>query len=1097
MKAVQSLFLALAFLSPTLLLGHGTVTSPISRVYSIYLEGPDSPQSPSATAAIAHAGSSQYYTWNQVSKNVPTYASITDSYASVIPDGKLASGDSGSGLDFGGLDLVSPDWDWPATPVSAGTLPVTWSATAPHDPSFFKVWITKDTFDPKSPLAWSELEYLGRWELGNGVTKSGNDYLFDVELPDRTGRHVLYIAWQRVDPVGEVFFSTSDILFGDDPTSPSLPIASIANATFGEDVGNASITVTLSKPVPIGSVATLDYATGDASAIAGEDYTSRSGTLTFEPGVLSATFDVPIIDDATVETDEAFTVTLSNPIGITLGNSTALITITDNDGGDSSPGGVTFEIRDDWGTGYGMWVDILNPGPDSWTNPTVTFDLGQPVSYFGGGTRTDNANGHHTVTTSVTVPPGGTLRFDLVVQPVLSTDPRGPTNIRVNGQAFEPGTATPRVRVDDVSFPEGDTPGITIAIPVTLSSPATEKLHVAYTLLHPFEGNTTGTLVFEIGSTESAIPYTYDGDTIPEPDVILDVLLSGVPGQTQPVFAYPDGQTATVTLLDDDRAISMTATGGVVIEPDSGTVDLPFRIFLARPVKPGETVSVDYEAHGHGATLGRDFVETKGTLVFAEGEDSAIVNVPVLGDLEDETLEIVMLHFSSPVGLFLKTMHAVGQIVDNQFDRSRLGNRRVIAYLDATSGTLNLPPADRVTHIMYGFAFLNADGSLDIAGPGFAAVNALKTTNPDLKVALSIGGWTWSGNFPAVAASPTLRQAFAEACRAAIVANQLDGIDLDWEWPGVPGGPGTTPTPQDGANFTLLVAALRAELDDLEATDGLDKHYEISAFTPAGPDGIAQLELEALEPYFDFLNVQGYDLHGTWDSVTGHNAGLHDNSADPGDDRLNIEAIMNQYLAGGFPAEKLLVGAPFYGRTFTGVGSTALGAFQPHSGSGSMPLYRELAARIAVLPRQWDPYAKVPFLYDERTGEWISYDDPQSMFEKGQYVVDGGFGGIFYWRSGGDADSHELLMAISDTLAVPIAPDISTIALSLAPASVGDGLGGSFLTRPEYTYQVESSTDLKLWHRYGESIAGDGTLKTFHFTPVPDEPRRFFRVLVY
>ena len=92
-------------------------------------------------AALAVAGSNQYYTWNQISQNVPNYAAaaFNDSYAAVIPDGQLASGGNigKSGLDFSGLDLASDAWHWPATPVAAGPLEINWFATATHDPLLF------------------------------------------------------------------------------------------------------------------------------------------------------------------------------------------------------------------------------------------------------------------------------------------------------------------------------------------------------------------------------------------------------------------------------------------------------------------------------------------------------------------------------------------------------------------------------------------------------------------------------------------------------------------------------------------------------------------------------------------------------------------------------------------------------------------------------------------------------------------------------------------------------------------------------------------------------------------------------------------------
>ena len=271
-------------------------------------------------AALAVAGSNQYYTWNQISQNVPNYAAavFNDSYAAVIPDGQLASGGNigKSGLDFSGLDLASDAWRWPATPVAAGPLEIDWFATAIHDPSYFKVWITKDDYDHRSPLIWDKMEYLGQVPH----TKSGKDYTLPVILPARMGRHVLYVAWQRIDPVGEVFFSTSDIIFSNDPVDPDAdPVVSIESATVNEGDGTATVNLSLSKEVPVGSTARVSYATSDVTAEAGSDYTSAVGIVEFAAGEDRGILTIPITDDAVMEEREVFSISLTNPVDLSIG----------------------------------------------------------------------------------------------------------------------------------------------------------------------------------------------------------------------------------------------------------------------------------------------------------------------------------------------------------------------------------------------------------------------------------------------------------------------------------------------------------------------------------------------------------------------------------------------------------------------------------------------------------------------------------------------------------------------------------------------------------------------------------------------------------
>ena len=936
-------------------------------------------------------------------------------YLPHIPDGQLASGASGTGLNFSGLDLVSNSWDWPAETVTAGPLDLTWYATATHDPSFFKAWITKADYNHKTPLAWDKLDFLGTLSH----TKSGSNYYMNVTLPERTGRHVLYVIWQRIDPAGEAFFAAIDLDFSGGGGSGTPPAAGVEDAGVAENAGSVTVPVTLSKSVPASTSATVDYATQAISATPGSDYTTTSGTLTFLPNELVKNITVPILDDSVEEVSEAFRVVLSNPVNLDLGTAISTVTVTDDDA--ENPGGYSFELTSDWGSGYQGWLHLVNPGPGDWTNPTLTFDLtaGSGFSYFDYRfNESIDQDGHVTVTGFGTIAAGEKISIDMVVSPAPQPHD-GPTNVKINGVALD--LLPPEVSIADVEQDEGDAAGQSVSLTVSLSSTYTSDVHVSYVTA---DGSavagtdytaTSGNLVFTPGQTEKTITVNYDGNTTSEGDKDFFVVLGAVPGEALPNLAT-GGSQAQVVLLDDDGLLRLTATGGTVVEGDSGTKDMTFRLFLDRAVKAGETASVGYYSHGHGAMHGADFTPTSGTHVFPAGATSGTVTVPIIGDTEDEALERLYLHLEGPVGIQLDSFHAVGQIIDNEFDPSALGGQRIVAYVDGTGGAPAMPPADRVTHICLAFANLDTDGNLVGGANGDPSMRA---QNPDLKFLLSVGGWTWSGNFSAVAADPVKRATFAASCRARCENNDIDGIDLDWEWPGVPGGPGTNPTPQDGANYTLLVQALRTELDDLEAQTG--KHYEITAYAPAGA-GIDELELPQLAALFDFVNVQGYDLHGGWDALTGHQSGLYHNPADPQSDQLNIDTVLAKYLAGGFTEDQLLVGAPFYGQRWNGVGAQNNGLFQPGGGGGQIT-YRDMQSKIETMPRFWDDEAKTAFLYSAETGEWISLDDPQSMHEKAKYSLENGFGGIFYWQHGGDTDDLHLLGTISDSLAFGLDPD--------------------------------------------------------------------------
>ena len=209
---------AMAFLPVLRAAGHGTVVSPESRVHRVFASNPEIPNFSLAQNAIQTDGTQSYYTWMELSRNIATAVDAGlpagFDYSPWVPDGTLASGgrvDANSTdypRTYAGLDQVSSDW--PTSPAQAGEpLAVDFYATTPHDPSVWDVWMTTANWNPSQPLNWAQMEFLGR----PAVTLAELHYDFDVMIPeDRVGHHVLWIAWHRDDPVGEVFFSTSDIM---------------------------------------------------------------------------------------------------------------------------------------------------------------------------------------------------------------------------------------------------------------------------------------------------------------------------------------------------------------------------------------------------------------------------------------------------------------------------------------------------------------------------------------------------------------------------------------------------------------------------------------------------------------------------------------------------------------------------------------------------------------------------------------------------------------------------------------------------------------------------------------------------------------------
>lgn len=229
---------ALVSLSTPLLLSssasaHGSLSQPISRVYSGFLENPQSPDSAAVQAAIALGGTQPFYDWNEVVNFHPGSPQMQMSvpYHETIPDGQLASGGNAK---YKGLDLVRDDW--PTTPMSAGPNELVFYATTPHDPSVFRAWITSADWNPLLPLNWAQMEEL---TLGP-VMLMENEYRFNTIIPARSGKHCIYVIWQRLDPVGEGFYSLSDVDFG------SAPVAECpADLTRNGGVDGADLAVVL------------------------------------------------------------------------------------------------------------------------------------------------------------------------------------------------------------------------------------------------------------------------------------------------------------------------------------------------------------------------------------------------------------------------------------------------------------------------------------------------------------------------------------------------------------------------------------------------------------------------------------------------------------------------------------------------------------------------------------------------------------------------------------------------------------------------------------------------------------------------------------
>ncbi|GII29001.1 glycosyl hydrolase family 18 protein [Planotetraspora mira] len=317
----------------------------------------------------------------------------------------------------------------------------------------------------------------------------------------------------------------------------------------------------------------------------------------------------------------------------------------------------------------------------------------------------------------------------------------------------------------------------------------------------------------------------------------------------------------------------------------------------------------------------------------------------------------------------------------------------------------------------------------------FNQLRKLKAKYPNLKVLISIGGWTYSKYFSDVAATDASRRKFVSSCIDMYIKGNLpvynsaggpgsaagifDGIDLDWEWPGSDGHPGNHVSPNDKANNTLLIAEFRRQLDALTTETG--KRYQLTAFTPADPAKIAAgWDLPQVAKSLDIFNIQGYDFHGagsdnSWEpGRTGHQGNLYADADDPYSFHFSVENAVNSYLQAGVNPRKLTIGLAYYGRGWQGVadggrsgewqaaGGAAPGQFAEEAGTRG---YSNLVSGVPGCTVRHDEQAVATYCFTGNGGQWWSFDDAWSIGRKTAWLKSKGLLGAMIWEMSGDTGS--------------------------------------------------------------------------------------------
>ncbi len=337
---------------------------------------------------------------------------------------------------------------------------------------------------------------------------------------------------------------------------------------------------------------------------------------------------------------------------------------------------------------------------------------------------------------------------------------------------------------------------------------------------------------------------------------------------------------------------------------------------------------------------------------------------------------------------------------------------RIVAYVAGWSMP-QVIHAQKLTHVNFAFAHIDAGGRAGLRDPSLAAalesLLSLKRDNPALGVIVSVGGWQAEG-FSDAAFTADSRRRFAGSVVDLVRRHRVDGIDLDWEYPGQGAG-GIKYRAEDKQNFTHLLAEVRRQLDAASDADGRSGAARyVLTIASADREYFDHTEMERLHVHLDWINVMTYDFFNSLTPTTGHHAGLYASERAAPADR-NADAAIRQHLAAGIAPGKLVLGVAFYGRGFAGVHAQGNGVNQKYEKYEGDHPYRELASGLIGrqgYERYWDERARAPYLWNAATRTFITYDDAQSIGEKADYVRAKDLGGIMFWELSQDRDDELL-----------------------------------------------------------------------------------------
>lgn len=350
-----------------------------------------------------------------------------------------------------------------------------------------------------------------------------------------------------------------------------------------------------------------------------------------------------------------------------------------------------------------------------------------------------------------------------------------------------------------------------------------------------------------------------------------------------------------------------------------------------------------------------------------------------------------------PGTLLLFLILAFAQVSARQY------HYKVVAYYSGDSATLHQYDFSKITHLIYGFAHLNSNGQLAVFRYKDTAVlnafRAVKKQYPHIRTLIALGGWGGCKPCSGTFSHADSTDAFASSVKRFLQAFDLDGIDLDWEYPALPGVPGHPFAPEDRPNFTRLLLSLRKELGIQKlitfAAGGFSKYLDKS------------VEWSRIEKAVDFVNLMTYDLVHGYSERTGHQSALY--SALPEEE--SVDRCVQFFRSVNFPLRKIIVGVPFYIRGFETDTTADNGLFQAGR-FRYMQAYRNHLDSLNTANgfyRYWDDRSKTPYWFHPTRRMFITGDDAESLHYKTAYIRQHQLGGIMFWELFYDTFKNGLL----------------------------------------------------------------------------------------